>query len=159
MTLGDDLFRNRYRVPSARLKGWDYRLPGYYYVTICVLDRVQCLGEVVNCESVLSPGGEAVAREWGRTPQRSPQVTLDSWIVMPDHIHGLLLLTGKGSQPLGGIIGQFKSKTTKILRSRGQTGFAWQERFHDTIVTDLKQLDRIRDYIRDNPRRWQRKRS
>src|SRR6266849_10049167 len=115
MTLGDDLFRNRYRVPSARLKGWDYRLPGYYYVTICVLDRVQCLGEVVNCESVLSPGGEAVAREWGRTPQRSPQVTLDSWIVMPDHIHGLLLLTGKGSQPLGGIIGQFKSKTTKIL--------------------------------------------
>ncbi|HEX4962999.1 MAG TPA: transposase [Thermoanaerobaculia bacterium] len=159
MAPGDDLFRNRYRVPSTRLKGWDYRLPGYYYVTICVLDRVQCLGEVVNGESVLSPGGEAVAREWGQIPQRNPQVTLDAWIVMPDHLHGLLLLSGKDSQPLGGVIGQFKSKTTKILRSRGQTGFTWQERFHDTILRDLKQLDHIRAYIRDNPRRWQRKRS
>ncbi|MFY9820042.1 MAG: hypothetical protein WAM82_01590 [Thermoanaerobaculia bacterium] len=84
-------------------------------------------------------------------------MTLDASIVMPDHLHGLLILGGQEALPLGSIISQFKAKVTKILRARGQTEFAWQERFHDTVLKDFKELDRVRAYILDNPRRWKAK--
>jgi REP-associated tyrosine transposase len=105
----------------------------------------------------LSPSGEVVAREWNQIPRGNPLVTLDASIVMPDHLHGLLILGGQESLPLGGIIGKFKSKVTKTLRARGQTDFAWQERFHDTVLKDFKEMDRVRTYILDNPRRWKAK--
>ncbi|MEA2601101.1 MAG: REP-associated tyrosine transposase [Acidobacteriota bacterium] len=161
MASNDDsqpLFRNRYRVAPARWSRWDYRRPGFYHVTICTQCRIRCLGEVVGSGVVLSPYGEVVAREWRQIPRRHPQVTLDESIVMPDHLHGLLILGGLESLPLGGIIGQFKAKVTKVVRSLGHSEFAWQERFHDTIVENLKELNRIRQYIRDNPKRWQSKR-
>ena len=84
-------------------------------------------------------------------------MTLDASIVMPDHLHGLLILGGQEALPLGGIIGKFKSRVTKTLRARGQADFAWQERFHDTVLKDFKELDQVRAYILDNPRPWKAK--
>ncbi|MBW8877348.1 MAG: transposase [Acidobacteria bacterium] len=156
---GDPLFRKRYRISPARWNRWDYRRPGFYHVTICVQWRVRCLSEVVDGGVILSPCGEVVAREWSQIPRRHPQVFLDAFIVMPDHLHGLLILGGQESLPLGGIIGQFKSKATKVLRARGHADFAWQERFHDTVLKDFKELDQVRAYILDNPRRWKAKSS
>jgi REP element-mobilizing transposase RayT len=85
-------YKNRYRVPSARLVGWDYRQAGAYAVTICTRHRHGCLSEIVDGQVVLSPIGEIVAQEWLRIPRLRPTVTLDTWIIMPDHLHGILML-------------------------------------------------------------------
>jgi putative transposase len=168
---GDPLFKNRYRVSSVRLRSWDYRWAGVYSVTICTLGRVRWLGEIREEQACLSTVGKIVAEEWEEIPRRHSQVSLDEWIIMPDHIHGILIFQGNPEnlpspeQPglllagsLGAVIGQFKSKATKRicwgLRFRD---FAWQERFHDTIVRDADALTRLRAYIRENPLRWARK--
>ncbi len=151
------LYRNRFRVPSARRPGWDYRWNGTYAVTVCVRGRVCCLGEVVDGEVGLSPFGEVVAAEWRRIPEIHSRVTLDEWIVMPDHLHGILLFGGgRGSSPtLGTVVGQFKQRSTKQIRTQRYPEFAWQERFYDQILNSLDALERYRDYLRGNPLRWQ----
>ncbi len=87
------LLRNRYRIPSTRLRGWDYASPGFYFVTICVKNRVPCLSEIVNGEMHLSPIGEIVAEEWQRTTRVRANVVLDAWVVMPNHLHGIIGIT------------------------------------------------------------------
>lgn len=166
--MSDDLlFRNRYRIPSARLATWDYRWGGVYFVTICTGGRVHWFGEVVGEQVLLSRIGEVVAQEWRKIPRIYPRAILDEWIVMPDHLHGILIFRGIPGQigkseedqllrqTLGTALGQFKSNCTKrIWGSLRQPDFSWQERFHDTILFDQEDLDRVRAYIRDNPRRW-----
>ncbi|HZF07173.1 MAG TPA: transposase [Thermoanaerobaculia bacterium] len=161
-------FKARYRIPSARLAGWDYRWAGIYSVTICTRGRACWFGEIKAGQVELSPAGRAVAEEWRKIPRICLQVTLDEWIVMPDHIHGVLVFQGKPekgqspaeasrlpAQSLGAIISQFKSKSTKrIRRDLGRPDFAWQTRFHDTILRDPDDLERVRAYIRANPSRW-----
>jgi REP element-mobilizing transposase RayT len=151
------LFRNRYRIPSARLRGWDYKRPGIYYVTIRTQRHDGCLGEVIGGEASRSRFGEIVAREWRWLSVPYPRVELDDWIVMPDHLHGILILkpTSEPTAPLGTILGTFKSKSTKSIRAMGHRGFAWQDRFHDHILENLDALEPIRAYIRQNPQRWQ----
>jgi putative transposase len=166
----DPLFKNRYRVSSARLGSWDYRWAGVYSVTICALGRVRWLGEIREERVYLSTVGEVVAEEWEKIPRRHPRVSLDEWIIMPDHIHGILIFQGNpenGPSPeqpsllagsLGAVIGQLKSKATKrIWWNLRLRDFAWQERFHDTVVRDADALARLRAYIRENPLRWARK--
>jgi putative transposase len=151
------LFRNRYRIPSARLAGWDYRWAGMYFVTICTRRRDRCLGEVTGGEASRSPYGEIVAREWQRIPGPYPRVTLDTWIVMPDHLHGILILEPAPEETaasLGVILGTFKSKSTKGIRAMGHRSFDWQDRFHDHILKNIQELEQARTYIRQNPRRW-----
>src|SRR5947209_14014918 len=112
-------FRNRFRVPSARLPGWDYRWPRVYAVTICVKGRVCCLGEVVAADVALSPLGVIAAEEWSAIPRTHPRVVLDEWIVMPDHLHGILIFqrdarpipeSDSSAGSLGTVVGQFKKR-------------------------------------------------
>jgi REP element-mobilizing transposase RayT len=86
------LFKNKYRVESARLPGWDYSSPGAYFVTICTKGMRCWFGDVVDGEMQLSPLGEIVAEEWVNTEQIRPNVTLDQWIVMPNHFHGIVII-------------------------------------------------------------------
>lgn len=154
------LFRNRYRVPSARLPGWDYSWPGVYAVTICVQGRDRCLGEILGDDVALSPFGAIVAEEWQAIPRMHPQVILDEWIVMPDHLHGILVFEGKErlnarcAESLGKVVGQFKQRATKGIRARRRPEFAWQDRYFDQILRDDENLQRYRAYIRENPTRW-----
>ncbi len=157
------LFRNRYRVPSARLPGWDYSWPGVYAMTICVQGRDRCLGEVVEDDVVLSPFGVIVAEEWLAIPRMHGHVVLDEWIVMPDHLHGILIFEApipKDSPPtpsLGVVVGQFKKRVTKRIRMQRRPEFSWQERYYDQILRDEEALDRYRAYVRENPARWSEK--
>ncbi len=155
------MFRNRYRVPSARLRGWDYRWPGVYAVTICVLGRVCCLGEVVGGEMVRSRFGEMAAEEWLRIPEAHPHVVLDDWIVMPDHVHGILIFQSEGGAgpknglpagSLGAVIGQFKQRTKKRIRCRQFPDFTWQERFFDQILR--RAAGGRGAWGHETPRRW-----
>src|SRR5262249_48766272 len=94
--MSDDLlFRNRYRIPSARLASWDYRWAGVYSVTICTCGRVCWFGEIVDGQMSLSPAGKVVAEEWKKIPRDFVRVILDEWIVMPDHLHGILIFQGR----------------------------------------------------------------
>lgn len=160
------LFRKRYRIPSARYPGWDYRWAGAYSVTICTRGRLRCLGSIEDGEAILSTAGEIVAEEWLKIPENHPRATLDAWVVMPDHMHGILIFQGEPedqvrrwkhpqSQSLGAVVGQFKGEATKRIRSHpGQSDFAWQPRFHDVILRTPADLERVRAYIRDNPKNW-----
>jgi putative transposase len=169
------LFRNKFRVESARLPGRDYASGGKYFVTICTLNRKCLLGEIIGIEMRLSEVGRIVADEWNKTATLRPNVQLDAWQIMPNHVHGILVLNhpghvGKSALPrvapqqvpieglkadsLGAIINQFKGNCTKRIRELGQPGFHWQPRFYDHIIQNERSLVQIRQYIHDNPRKW-----
>src|SRR5262245_43829585 len=86
------LFKNKYRVESARLKGWDYTRAGLYFITVCTRNRECFFGEVKNGEVHLSAIGDIVAEEWKKTATIRPNVALDEWVVMPNHLHGILII-------------------------------------------------------------------
>ncbi len=180
------LFRNRYRIPTTRLPGWNYAWDGFYFVTICTKDRECHFGHVANGRMRLSPIGRIVRNEWRRTARLRPDVTLDAFVVMPNHVHGIIVINGSdavetlrrnvsthsartnqrmskisprpGSLPA--IIRSFKSITTRTIHERfPDEPFAWQPRYHDRIIRDGKALEEIRWYIRNNPAMWARDRN
>lgn len=174
ITPTDDLPRFKgYRIESTRLRTWDYTTNAAYFVTICTYDRVPLLGDVVDGAMILNEAGRIVDEEWRRTADVRHDVLVDEYIVMPNHVHGILILTHeeswlqeapKTSQrdvsttrlvagSLGAIVNQFKGACAKRIRAAG-IGFGWQSRFYDHIIRDEKSLDTIRQYIADNPLKW-----
>lgn len=163
------LFRNQYRVETARKPGWDYSLPAWYFVTVCTQDKKPYLGRVIDERVDLSLVGEQAQTYWREIPSHYKNVVLDEFVVMPNHVHGILVIprdsvrrqdtaSGEGesnqvSGPLGSIVGSFKSAVTRWC-SQEQMEFNWQPRFHDRIIRDEKSLAAIRAYIRDNPMNW-----
>ncbi len=129
---------------------------------------MRCLGEVVEGTVSLSPLGEVVAEKWQEIPRQNPWIVLDEWIVMPDHMHGILIFNNPTpqdgsqgskylhSQSLGAVIGQFKSEVTKrIWWTLNRRDFAWQTRFWDDILHTPADLEKVRSYIQQNPKNWQ----
>jgi putative transposase len=169
----------RRRRASLRLQGYDYTQAGLYFVTICVQDRVCLFGDVVDGEMRLSKAGEVVAEEWARTAEIRPTVVLDAFVIMPNHLHGIVMLVdvdadgrilpprpvvertgmsprGPVAGSLSAIVGQFKAVTTKgVNAERNMPGVpVWQRGFHDQIIRHERALARIRDYVADNPALW-----
>ena len=160
---------------SIRLKGYDYSQAGYYFVTICCYQR-QCLfGEIVDGVMRLNQYGEIVAETYQWLSSRYPYVHLDKWIIMPNHFHGIIVLTDKlcrgASQsaptttnnselkrkPLGRLIGAFKTVSTKkinLIRNAPGTAI-WQRNYYEHIIRNEESLNRIRQYIINNPLSWQ----
>ena len=86
---------------SIRLKGYDYTRPGVYYVTICTHRRESLFGDVVDGKMVLNPFGRVVATYWERLPRHFPRVQLGAWVVMPNHVHGIIIITNDGDDDDG----------------------------------------------------------
>jgi REP element-mobilizing transposase RayT len=86
------LFNNKYRVESARLKGWDYSNTGLYYITICTYGMKKFFGEIVNGNVILSDAGKIVDEEWLNNAVVRKNVILDEYVVMPNHFHGIMAL-------------------------------------------------------------------
>ena len=154
---------------SRRLCGHDYTLSHFYFVTICIEARRPWLGRVTDGGMALSALGSLVAAEWRESGNLRTGVMLDEWVVMPDHMHMILQLSGEGAgtvadhpvfrrpaNSLGSLIAQFKATTTRKARvDLGFTGIRiWQRNYHDRIIRGPRELDRIRQYVRDNPKRW-----
>ncbi len=176
------LFKNRYRIETARLPGRDYTR-GSYLITICTKNRECHFGFIRHGIMCLSWIGSIVADEWQKTAVIRPNVRLDAWVVMPNHVHMIVGIrptervgvtrvvetpwhgvsttagTGWKSGCLGAIIGQFKIACTKRIRTHGNTSFAWQPRFHDRIIRHDADLPKIRAYIVRNPAMWERDRN
>lgn len=162
------LFKQKFCVESHRLPDWDYAQAGLYFITICTKNRECCLGEILNQEMKLSEMGEIVQDEWIKTEQIRRNLFLDHWVIMPNHLHGIIgIRDGNVETPrwgvshttlipnsLGSIVGQFKSKCTKRIWQAGYQYFGWQPRFYDHIIRDEETLGRIREYIKNNPLKW-----
>jgi len=167
-------FRRKYRVGSTRLAGWDYSSVGWYYVTLCTKNRVCILGDIVDGTIRLSAIGEIVAHEWQKTEGIRPHVSLDEWVIMPNHLHAIIAIkdtektvetprwgVSKADQvtlksdSIGSIMGQFKSNCTKRIRAAGFRDFAWQPRFYDHIIRNEESLSEMREYIAGNPMKWE----
>jgi len=97
------LFKNKYRIESARLNNWDYGSAGRYFITICTKNREHYFGEIQNGQMILSDIGKCAHREWVRTPLLRPDMDLllGEFIVMPNHVHGIIII-GKNEYNSGG---------------------------------------------------------
>jgi REP element-mobilizing transposase RayT len=170
------LFRETYRIESARKPYWDYCCPGWYFVTICTKNRRPLFGKVVDDEVDLSAIGGYTAGCWQEVPAHHRNVEIDEFIVMPNHVHGIIVLTGPERMPalrrrgqikrtaeltsvhpqpgsLGAVVGSFKAAVSYWCRTHNLE-FGWQARFHDRIIRGKNSLKAIREYIRENPANW-----
>jgi REP element-mobilizing transposase RayT len=159
---------------SIRLKGWDYAAPGAYFVTICAHQRQELFGEVVGGEMRLNEYGQIAAARWRWLADQYPYVRLDEWVIMPNHMHGVLMMVddeaaGRGGsrpaptrpdapkrKPLDQLIGAFKTVSAKHINQLRQTSGApiWQRNYYEHIIRDERELTAIRRYIRNNPLKW-----
>jgi REP element-mobilizing transposase RayT len=158
-------YQGRYRIPSARWARWDYGSNAAYFVTICTADRIHHFGRVVDAEVILTPVGQTAAECWAAIPDHFPFVVLDEYVVMPNHVHGIIIIDkpndseagpnrfGPQSRNLASIVRGFKIGVTKFAR-QNNLPFRWQARYHDRVVRSSKEFERIQHYIRENPRRW-----
>jgi len=154
---------DRYHRRSIRLEGYDYSRAGAYYVTIVCKDRVSLFED---------PTLRAIADEaWLWLREQYPHVDLDEYVVMPNHLHGIVVISdvvqgGSRAAPtasvpkrkaLGSIIGAFKTVSTKrineVLDTPGSP--VWQRDFWERIIRSEAELNRIREYIAENPARWE----
>jgi hypothetical protein len=85
-------FKGKYRISSNRLKGWDYGTPGYYFVTICTKDHRPWFEEIKGNLMILSSVGEIVREELEKTADIRPNISLNGWVVMPNHIHAIVVI-------------------------------------------------------------------
>jgi len=172
----------KYHRRSIRLAGYDYSWAGAYFVTICAHDRICQFGDIMNGEMRLNDAGRIVERCWREIPAHFPHVELDEFVIMPNHIHGILVITntlgtndnivgathasplqqtnrpcGPKSRSIAAIVGSFKSAVTKrINEMRGAPGEAvWQRNYYEHIIRDDESLNRIREYIMTNTIRWE----
>ena len=150
---------------SLRLRGYDYAAPGWYYVSICTQSRACLFGDIANGEMCLNENGRSVETAWEGLPDHYPRVRLDAWVIMPNHVHGILALVEAGFKPasmstvrhgLPEIVRAFKTFSARRINAvRGTPGTSvWQRNYYEHIIRDDADLNRIRQYIWDNPARW-----
>ena len=141
-----------------RLAGYDYRQAGAYFITICTHRRYCILGSVIGGVFQPTVSGNLAAACWRALPSHYPNVALDAFVIMPNHVHGILMLTDRATErtPLSEIIRGYKTWSARsINRHRQQSGTpVWQRSYHDHIIRNETALDDIRAYIAANPLRW-----
>ncbi len=169
---------------SIRLKGYDYLSPGSYFVTICTQNRYSIFGEINDGKMGLNDAGKMVETVWNEIPQYYCRFCVYENIVMPNHFHGIIeIVVGAGpcacpdntgqlmktGQPQGvaptmslpDIMHRFKTMTTKKyidgVKQNGWTPFRgklWQRNYYEHIIRNDDELNRIREYIVNNPLNW-----
>jgi len=173
----------RHRRRSIRLKGYNYSQAGAYFITICTQERECLFGQVIEGVMQLNEYGWIVHDEWVRTADVRPNVELDLFVVMPNHLHIIVVIhshdCGRGvlqyaptscagttenqtsrlrspSQTIGAIVRGFKSASTKRINELRKTPGAavWQRNYFEHIIRDEESLHHIRQYIVENPLRW-----
>ena len=160
------LFQNRYRAESHRLPGYDYGSNGMYFVTICTKNREHYFGEILDGQLITTAIGQIAIDYWMEIPKHYPFVSIESFVLMPDHLHGILAFDrpnktdwtsnkfGPQTQNLGAVIRGFKS-TLKRFANQNIIPFEWQRNYHDRIVRSEQELERIINYIEANPEEWE----
>ena len=162
---------------SMGLQGYDYSQAGAYFVTCCTHERAFLFGDVVDSDMQMNDAGRVVERCWLAIPNHFPNTDLDAFVVMPNHVHGIVVITdglvgaknfsplpqnntaarrptGTPSGTIGSIIRGFKIGVTKWFRDNTDTDTVWQRNYYEHIIRNDESLNRIRQYVLDNPLRW-----
>ncbi len=152
-----------------RLITYNYSYVGYYFITICVKNREEYFGKIIHDEMILNDHGEMIKKNWLRIPEFHPSIQLDEWIIMPNHIHGIIVIENGKSETAGTehcsvptrygllskIIKSFKEACSKQIRIQYPGSlFCWQRSYYDHVIRNEESLFTIRRYIRDNPQKW-----
>lgn len=165
---------------SIRWRGYDYRATGYYFITICTVERIPLFGSIEDQTVELNELGRIVEHEWMRSALIRREITHDSFIAMPNHLHGIVALIDgdeksattncampsggrtpcaptRPSRSIGSFVAGFKSAATRRVNAvRGLPGApVWQRNYYEHVVRDVDDLARIRVYIATNPETWQ----
>jgi putative transposase len=149
-----------------RLHGYDYSQNGAYFITICVRNRDCALGEIIENQMILNVYGRIVEKQWKWLFEQYLYLQADVFVIMPNHIHGILCIVGNGRdrslpkdrslriKPIPQLIGAYKTTSSKLIHLSGNKDFQWQKSYWDRIIRDENELNKIREYIIDNPVRW-----
>jgi putative transposase len=152
------VFNDPPRRKHVRFRDRDYSQPAVYFVTICSADHHEIFGTIEGTAVCLSAIGGIIDQEWMRLPESFPTVRLDEHIVMPNHLHGIIIIGPSTVKPatLGTVIRRFKSGvTTRIKRELNDPEAApWHRSYHEHVVGGSDDLERVRRYIRANPANW-----
>ena len=165
------------------MKGYDYSSAGAYFVTAVTYNRLCLFGDVVGDEMHLNEAGIMAQKMWETLPRRFPGIDLDAFVIMPNHIHGVIVInepvgaslvsaqdncmatgeraTTRVAPTLGDVMGAYKSLTT-VEYARGVTTCGWQSfdrhlwqrNYYERVIRDGCELDRAREYIANNPMQW-----
>ena len=167
---------------SIRMKHYDYSQSGFYLVTICVEKRQCVFGEICEDTMHINAVGQIAQSMWESLPQRFSTVRLDSFVIMPNHVHGIIELREaeippdvastishaparfqahmgdeaikKANPSLGQIVRTFKGAATYEIRRADRPGFAWQGGYHESVLRNEKALEYAQRYIMNNPLTW-----
>jgi REP element-mobilizing transposase RayT len=151
------------------LQGYDYSQAGAYFVTVCTRNREYLFGEIVNGEMRLNDAGRVVESAWDGLPGHYAPVELDAMVIMPNHFHGIIVLAPveAGFKPaptpaavrhgLSEIVRALKTFSSRRFNELRQTPGAklWQRNYWEHIVRNEAELNRIREYIHNNPAQWE----
>jgi putative transposase len=176
-------FKDKYRIESIRLPNRDYAANGWYFVTICTHERQWFFGDVIEGKVRLSEIGQIAQQYWVDIPSHFEYIYVDAYVIMPNHVHGIVVIdkphnieTSHGAflhqnqtqatdqsnkfaplkrGSLQVIINAYKSSVTRWCRKNGQEHFGWQTRFYEHIIRADGSLDEIREYIINNPLKWE----
>jgi REP element-mobilizing transposase RayT len=180
------------RRKSIRLERYDYSQAGAYFITLCTQDWKCLFGKIINHVMQTNETGQIVSDSWQWLEKQYDHVELDEWIIMPNHVHGIILITNddtndddsvcrggsrtalseqdnshgnEGSptalsakrKPIGRLIGAFKTVSTKHMNELRHTPGKklWQRNYWEHIVRNESELNRIREYIYNNPKQWE----
>ncbi|MCI1189513.1 transposase [Hymenobacter sp. DH14] len=146
---------------SIRYQGYDYSMAGYYALTICARNKAHLFGSLATGGTIHpSPLGEIVLAELTAIPSYFPAARLDTWVLMPNHLHCILVLTRNRAVSVSTIVGSFKSRCfarwRKQIVAGGQPAppSCWQRDYYEHIIRDARELEGYRKYILENPNRW-----
>jgi len=175
------LFKNKYRIESARLQEYDYSSPGAYFITVCTINRECFFGEIVDGQMIANNFGKIVLDCWHDLPNHYANIILDEFVVMPNHIHGIICIenvetgfvqtgfvqtgfvqTGlkpvstKRNHGLSEFVRALKTFSSRRINTNRKTPGCpvWQSRFHEHIIRNETEIEKIRKYITNNPLNW-----
>jgi len=186
-TLNTQYDPQKHRRRSIRLKEYDYSPAGAYFVTVCAKGRRCVLADIRDGNVVLSPVAEVVHQCGESVPNHFRSAKLDLFVVMPNHLHAILILNGRkgvqlnaptksavhaaharageqsnfyssispGRKTLSVIIRTFKAAVTTQCRQKHYHFVGWQRNYYEHIIRDQNELNRIREYLMNNPLQWQ----
>ncbi|MBI4320491.1 MAG: transposase [Chloroflexi bacterium] len=154
----------RHHRRSTRLREYDYSQPGAYFVTLCSNERKCLFGRIVSTTVELSMAGKIGEEFWLGISGHFPNLELDASVVMPNHVHGIIVITDQGAETarlreptLGQIIAYYKYQTTKLinlaLSTPGRT--VWQRNYYDRVIRNQRELQTAREYVTNNPAQWE----
>ena len=157
---------------SLRLKGYDYSQAGAYFVTICAYNKEYLFGDIINGVMRMNEYGKTVREKWLLSSKLRSEIKLDEFVIMPNHFHAIVIIWSIGTNTVGAngrsplrmkpkslssLMAGFKSSaTSRINGLRNSPGVpVWQRNYYEHIVRNEDELNRIREYIINNPLQWQ----